>query len=986
MAKKLLLICFILLLSFGAINVLAASVSIDASIPAEDGGPVFPPPPPPGGDIFGCTDSSANNYNPSATVDNGTCTYDVYGCTDPTAINYNASANIDDGTCIAAVLGCTDPVAINYNSSANQDDGSCTYSDSGCTDPAANNYNPVATIDDGSCTYESIGCTNPAADNYNPSATEDDGSCIISGCTNINADNYNSTATIDNGTCIISGCTDPISDNYDPDANNDNGTCIISGCTDILADNYDPTATSNDGSCVISGCTNPLAQNYMPIATVDDGSCMVLGCTDPVAVNYNPDATIDNDSCSYDETLIPGCTDASALNYNPEATIDNGSCTYPISGCTDVNALNYNSVAVLDNGSCVYPLPPVPPGGGPGSDRGYAFYTNNNGLNLTFSGLRRDTINLLLGHELVVLTSDKEHDKISDIYVDINSQRFSFSHDLSASRYVLSLDGFNAVGKTDASFVVSYRDGSVDQTDIVIETHRLGSVFSHVPTEESRIFGISVFLYDENDNPVISLNRINDDGTYGFMVENSRYKLVVFDNGTEIYNGRLFSVKNNIINKNIGLSLWEQIIETATEILGEVGDLALGVGGLVNDEVLNNPAVEKANQYAAPAVVTVASVTTIVSIPWWSLVHYLQYFFTEPLAWLFRRRKKGWGVIYNSITKQPVDLAVVRLYDKKTGKLLKSKVTDSQGRYSFLVSEGEYSLEVIKPDMSFPSTFLMETDDDHQFTDLYHGETININQNQKGVITANIPVDAKDAEISDAVVIRRHLRDRIKKNIHFVGPIFAIISLAISPSAIIVLFTVIHLLLFLIFNRLALVQKTTKWGMVIDATTGEPISGSVAKIYSPEYNKMLESQVTDSHGRYGFLVGNNIYYITASKGGYNTSKTENIDLTRKKSDEVIGKDIKLSVSSGESIVEDVIAEPASQDSSDLVQASSGQSSSQDQPNKEDSDLREMAKKLNSEASDQAKKQDKKALNRDKSVDTDLDDKENHETFNESKFG
>lgn len=49
--------------------------------------------------IDGCTDSTATNYDPDATNDNGSCLY-VWGCTDPTAINYDASATKDDGSCI----------------------------------------------------------------------------------------------------------------------------------------------------------------------------------------------------------------------------------------------------------------------------------------------------------------------------------------------------------------------------------------------------------------------------------------------------------------------------------------------------------------------------------------------------------------------------------------------------------------------------------------------------------------------------------------------------------------------------------------------------------------------------------------------------------------------------------------------------------------------------------------------------------------------
>ena len=47
--------------------------------------------------------------------------------------------------------------AENYNPAATEDDGSCTYPPTpvmGCTDEGANNYNAQATQDDGSCTYD----------------------------------------------------------------------------------------------------------------------------------------------------------------------------------------------------------------------------------------------------------------------------------------------------------------------------------------------------------------------------------------------------------------------------------------------------------------------------------------------------------------------------------------------------------------------------------------------------------------------------------------------------------------------------------------------------------------------------------------------------------------------------------------------------------------------------------------------------------------
>ena len=79
------------------------------------------------------------------------------GCTDATADNYDATATIDDGSCTYSILGCTDPAACNYDANANTDDGSCltVY---GCTDNTQFNYDPLATCDDGSCVPFTYGC------------------------------------------------------------------------------------------------------------------------------------------------------------------------------------------------------------------------------------------------------------------------------------------------------------------------------------------------------------------------------------------------------------------------------------------------------------------------------------------------------------------------------------------------------------------------------------------------------------------------------------------------------------------------------------------------------------------------------------------------------------------------------------------------------------------------------------------------------------
>jgi len=47
--------------------------------------------------ISGCTYSFAANFNPLASLDDGSCY--LAGCLDPEAVNFNPDAVVDDGSC-----------------------------------------------------------------------------------------------------------------------------------------------------------------------------------------------------------------------------------------------------------------------------------------------------------------------------------------------------------------------------------------------------------------------------------------------------------------------------------------------------------------------------------------------------------------------------------------------------------------------------------------------------------------------------------------------------------------------------------------------------------------------------------------------------------------------------------------------------------------------------------------------------------------------
>jgi hypothetical protein len=216
----------------------------------------------------------------------------IEGCTNLVSCNYNPLATVNDGSCESvSCAGCLNVTACNYDSTATiSDASSCTFPEdlwgAPWYDCLGNCLSDVD--DDGICDEEEVdGCVYEDACNYNPDATEDDNSCeytSCAGCMDEMACNYDSTATIDDG------CQFPVdlygSPYVDCDGNclNDSdgdGVCNeeeIPGCLDPIACNYDSTATDYD-------------------VTLCDYSC--FGCTDEDAANYDPTATYDDETCLY---------------------------------------------------------------------------------------------------------------------------------------------------------------------------------------------------------------------------------------------------------------------------------------------------------------------------------------------------------------------------------------------------------------------------------------------------------------------------------------------------------------------------------------------------------------------------------------------------------------------------------------------------------------------------------------------------------------
>lgn len=325
-------------------------------------------------EIPGCTDPNAYNYNPSATLDNGSCLYlpdcesNLYGIEIFTQIwGDEVSWNLlQNDSVIVSGGGYGDNST--YGTWVCLEDGCYTlemldsFGDgwNGATFTIIDtNQNVLATGTLDAGTYGTVefginaecestetipGCTDPNAYNYNPSATVDDGSCeYITSCesnivmVHISTQNWGNEISwnlLQNDSVIASG-----GDYSSNSSFNDMWLCLEDGCYSI--EMFDSFGDGWNGATItimdpdqISYTSGTLETgSYGTIEFGINAECgstgEIFGCTDPGAINYNPNATADDGSCEYefecsiDFIVSPDTTGAQVIWITPSDNIFN---------------------------------------------------------------------------------------------------------------------------------------------------------------------------------------------------------------------------------------------------------------------------------------------------------------------------------------------------------------------------------------------------------------------------------------------------------------------------------------------------------------------------------------------------------------------------------------------------------------------------------------------------------------------------------------
>ena len=357
---------------------------------------------------LGCIDSTAYNYDPSATNNDGSCCYNA-GCTDPSALNYDSVACYNDGSCTYPVYGCTDSIATNYDPTATANDGSCCYLASACYCSTSCNsfFTDVSAEHITNVTFAGINNTSGGNTGGPVDYTNLTSATVLQGNTEsisvslflLSPYTYNEYIYVwfdwnQNGSFADTGeyylvlgpinTVGPHIASISVPANAALGTTIMRVMVDYDNPVPDPCRNTTWGEaedyCVTVttsglGCTVPSAFNYDPLATVDDGSCIYycdISFNTPIYQDNSSNTICDgyiitNATSSYSPITYSwsnGVSGANNLNlctgiYSVTAT-DAVGCSITdtftigqiIYGCMDALVSNYNPLANIDDGSC----------------------------------------------------------------------------------------------------------------------------------------------------------------------------------------------------------------------------------------------------------------------------------------------------------------------------------------------------------------------------------------------------------------------------------------------------------------------------------------------------------------------------------------------------------------------------------------------------------------------------------------------------------
>ncbi|MBX4197949.1 carboxypeptidase-like regulatory domain-containing protein [Candidatus Parcubacteria bacterium] len=329
----------------------------------------------------------------------------------------------------------------------------------------------------------------------------------------------------------------------------------------------------------------------------------------------------------------------------------------------------------------------------------------------------------------------------------------------------------------------------------------------------------------------------------------------------------------------------EEIIQAITDTVVQTAQQAVEGTIKVTRDFVESPTGTVVTQ-VVPAVGVVTTGVASLSSLFFSSFTFADLFLIPVRLWALllaafgiKKRNRPWGTVYDSITKQPLDPAVVTLKNSM-GQKIKDAITDLDGRYGFVdLNPGTYTLTANKTHYTFPSKKLAGLTEDELYADLYFGGPIPVSE-KRDIILKNIPLDPIDFDWNEFTKNQQHLMRFYSRREVFMT-IFATwmfrLGFAITIIATIVTPVPYNIAMFILYILLAALRyfhvTSRPFGRIREKSSGIPLSFAIVNIYFTGPKIKFASKVCDKIGRYYCLVPNGSYYMTVDKKNPDQSYT-----------------------------------------------------------------------------------------------------------------
>ena len=232
------------------------------------------------------------------------------------------------------------------------------------------------------------------------------------------------------------------------------------------------------------------------------------------------------------------------------------------------------------------------------------------------------------------------------------------------------------------------------------------------------------------------------------------------------------------------------------------------------------------------------------------------------------RRKKPWGRVLDKLSGKPIPSAAIQIYDAEFNKLKDNQLTDADGRFSSLITPGKYYILASRKGY-----------------EPYQVGGINISSPDQ-VLALEIYLSPALEEWSVEYLKKINVWNAFKRLMELINPyllvfgtLVSVISVVIVPS--ILNYATLGLYIFFDVLKIYFIRHLIKpLGKVIDETTGEVLPLTVVRIFEEEKNWLLATKVTDEEGHFNFLLAPGKYYLTCSRAGYATFRSDSIVISK----------------------------------------------------------------------------------------------------------